>query len=135
MMLLAPSRADIDAQLDLLKPALNRMPNPKSEFLDICDAVKNREASFYQFKLKDKGVLRFVGQARETDYFIWALAGNGLFHVAPEIIKRVKTCGYQSITINTFKKGVVSMLKRIGFKVKERIEHKSITEYVMSLAL
>jgi hypothetical protein len=135
MMLIAPTRADIDAQLELLKPALNRMPNPKNEFLDICDAVKNREASFYQFKVKDKGVLRFVGQARETDYFIWALAGNGLVHVAPEIIKRVRSCGYQSITINTFKVGVVAMLGRIGFIEKERLEHDGVNEFVMHLTL
>jgi hypothetical protein len=135
MMLISPKRDDIDAQLNLLKPALNRMPDPKSEFLDICDAVKHREASFYQFKLKDKGNLRFVGQARETDYFIWALVGNGLFHVAPEIIKRVRACGYQSISINTFKTGIVAMLKRIGFNEKERIEHNGVCEYVMSLTL
>lgn len=118
-----PTHADINAQLALLKPAFDGSPTPKSEFIDMCDKVKNQNASFYQLS-HSGGSVRFVGLVTDDDYLIYALSGKNLRNVAPEIIERVKQCGYRAIKFHTYKNGMRRILNMFGFCEVERVQHQ-----------
>lgn len=107
---------------------------PKAEFLEMCEAVKNQQASFYQIR-HGGGVCRFVGVARGDDYLMWALTGRDLHKVAPEMIRKVKAAGFKTIQSHNYKKSIARLLGRIGFEKVESISHGDTVENIMSLNL
>ncbi|KUI99925.1 hypothetical protein [Vibrio sp. MEBiC08052] len=124
--LIRPNRADIKAQLALLRPAFNRVPDAKYEYMFCCDAVTCKRASFYQ--LKGKGVaVRFVGYVTEqNEYLILALTGKGLKQAAPVIIDAVRSQGYQCVKYHTVRQGMTRILKRFGFVITETHGDESV---------
>ena len=125
-MLIRPNRADINAQLSLIKPAFNGVHCAKSEFQFCCEAVSNKQACFYH--LKGSGVsVRFVGLVTDdNEYLILAMTGKGLAKAAPYIIDAVKSQGYRSIKYHTVRPGMKRILKTFGFVVSDKTEHDSV---------
>jgi len=125
-MLIRPTRADINAQLTLIKPAFNGVHCAKAEFQFCSEAVRNKQASFYH--LKGDGVsVRFVGLVTdENDYLILAMTGKGLVKAAPCIIEAVKSQGYRSIKYHTVRRGMERILKSFDFTVIDKTEHDSV---------
>lgn len=114
-----PKRADLNAQLNLVKPAFNGVPGAKEEYKFCCDAVKDNRAGLYQ--VKGRGVnVRFVGIVTDcNEYLILALTGKGLINAAKTIIKVVSNNGYTAIKYHTVKAGMTRILRRFGFNVSE----------------
>ncbi|NOH31384.1 hypothetical protein [Vibrio mediterranei] len=118
--LLRPTRADINAQFELMKPAFVGLDFPKQEFERVKTLVRGKRASFYH--LKGQGVsLRFIGEVQnEEDYFVCALTGKGLLEGLPIFIDAVKSQGYAVIKGQAVRKGIVRIYQRYGFKVTEQ---------------
>lgn len=125
-MLIKPNRADIKAQLALVKSAFNGVHCAKAEYEFCCDAVSNKQASFYH--LKGAGVsVRFVGLVtNDNEYLILAMTGKGLLKGAPAIIDAVKSQGYRSIKYHTVRRGMERILKSFGFVVSDKTDHDSV---------
>lgn len=125
-MLIRPTRADINAQFALIKPAFNGVHCAKAEYQFCCEVVRNKQASFYH--LKGSGVsVRFVGLVTdENDYLILAMTGKGLASAAPYIIEAVKSQGYRSIKYHTVRRGMERILKSFGFAVIDKTVYSSV---------
>ncbi len=125
-MLIRPTRADINAQFALIKSAFNGVHCAKAEYQFCCEAVRNKQASFYH--LKGSGVsVRFVGLVTdENDYLILAMTGKGLANAAPYIIEAVKSQGYRSIKYHTVRRGMERILKSFGFAVIDKTVYSSV---------
>ncbi|MCG9608664.1 hypothetical protein L1D41_03085 [Vibrio harveyi] len=125
-MLIRPTRADINAQFALIKPAFNGVHCAKAEYQFCCEVVRNKQASFYH--LKGSGVsVRFVGLVTdENDYLILAMTGKGLANAAPYIIEAVKSQGYRSIKYHTVRRGMERILKSFGFAVIDKTVYSSV---------
>ncbi|CAK1835381.1 Phage protein [Vibrio crassostreae] len=125
-MLIKPTRADIKAQFALIKSAFNGVHCAKAEYQFCCEAVRNKQASFYH--LKGAGVsVRFVGLVTsDNEYLILAMTGKGLVKAAPCIIEAVKSQGYRSIKYHTVRRGMERILKAFGFVVADKTEHESV---------
>lgn len=110
-----PKRADIHAQLALLKPAFNGLELAKQEYQFCCDAVRSKRAGLYQ--IKGRGVnARFVGIVTDdNDYLILALTGRGLVAAAQPIIDAVSGQGYRAVKFHTVKSGMTRILRGFGF--------------------
>lgn len=129
--LIKPTRADMKAQFDLIKPAFNGVHCAKAEF-DFCrDAVTKKQASFYH--LKGVGVsVRFIGLVTsDNDYLILAMTGKGLLKAAPCIIEAVKSQGYRSIKYHTVRQGMKRILRPFGFVESDKTEHDSVLSLML----
>jgi len=123
-----PVRADINAHLTLLKPAFNGVANAKSEYELCCDAVKGKQAGLYH--LKGKGLdVRFVGQAVDNGYLLWALTGFGYVNAVEQILKIVEQQGYEFIRCHTVRRGITRMLRRFGVSVTPQKDETVLTLY------
>lgn len=122
--LIQPTRDDFGYHCQQLKPAFDGLNTPKAEFDSMIDALKAKQASFYH--VKAQGVhMRFVGQARDGDYHLWAMSGKGFLQAAPLVIERIKQCGYQSVVCHTCKAGIRRFYERMGFQEIAVIDDKT----------
>ncbi|CCN85478.1 conserved hypothetical protein [Vibrio nigripulchritudo SFn27] len=114
--LIKPEHDDFRFHCEQLKTAFANAVDPKTEFEEMRDAVQAQRASFYHLSGKGFSV-RFVGQVRDKDYFVWALTGKGIIDATLKgIIPTVKACGYESITYGTYRKGMRRILSGLGFQ-------------------
>ena len=113
---ISPERADINAHLNLLKPAFNGVENPKSEYELCCDAVRNKQAGLYLLQ-GDGFNVRFVGMAVDDGYLLWSLVGRGYVLAVEQILSIVKGQGYRFIRCHTVRKGITRMLRRFDVDV------------------
>lgn len=114
---LRPQRADIKAHFALIRAAFDGVSDAKNEYEYCCDSVRDSSAAMYL--LTGDGIkLRFVGEVREPmgDYFILAMTGCGMSKAAPHIIKQARHMGYTSISYQTRRKGMRTILTAFGFE-------------------
>ncbi|WP_157721478.1 hypothetical protein [Vibrio gazogenes] len=128
---LAPSRRDINAHFELLKPAFNGSHDPKSEWLDVVEKVQTGQASLYLIKAKDVQI-RFVGRVIDGIYHVICSQGRGLAHAAPVIIERCLSMGYPAISYHAYRPGMGRLLRGFGFEL-DSVPAPGESRYVLNL--